>query len=186
MTDRPCNGALLARISLILLCLLPGCVQMKKADPAASSKLPGDYMAAGDYQKALELHHAAFLKDQENLTVKEEYLKALEDIGSAAAAAYEKGEYAKAGRVYRTLLLSQPGFSAMLKKPNYERKFLQSRISACSSALSKQGLEHYRGGNLKLAIAVWEGVISFDPENAEIRKMIATANTQLKNLGDRR
>jgi len=48
--------------------------------------------------------------------------------------------------------------------------------------LTKAGLEEYRKGNLAKAIAVWEGLLSFDPNNVEIRKAVDTARIQLNEI----
>jgi hypothetical protein len=52
----------------------------------------------------------------------------------------------------------------------------------CSKHLDVRGLEEYRRGNLKAAIATWKSILVFDTHNAEIKKAIQTASTQLKNL----
>jgi cytochrome c-type biogenesis protein CcmH/NrfG len=48
--------------------------------------------------------------------------------------------------------------------------------------LTRKGLEEYRKGNLARAIAHWEGLLEFDPDNAEIRKAVETAVEQQKKL----
>jgi hypothetical protein len=47
-------------------------------------------------------------------------------------------------------------------------------------------LEQYRKGNLAEAIAVWQGILLFDPDNIEIKKAIDTATEQLKKLQKKR
>ena len=52
----------------------------------------------------------------------------------------------------------------------------------CRESLTKAGLAEYRKGNLEKAIAVWESLLVFDPDNAEIKKAVETAKTQLNEI----
>jgi cytochrome c-type biogenesis protein CcmH/NrfG len=56
------------------------------------------------------------------------------------------------------------------------------KLKSCGTQLTREGLEQYRKGNLKEAIAAWQGLLQFDPDNAEIRKAVDTATEQLKKL----
>ena len=49
-------------------------------------------------------------------------------------------------------------------------------------SLTKTGLREYRNGNLAKAIAVWESLLEFDPDNEEIKKAVKTAKTQLNEI----
>jgi cytochrome c-type biogenesis protein CcmH/NrfG len=59
---------------------------------------------------------------------------------------------------------------------------LAEGIAACREGLTKTGLEEYRKGNLAKAISVWEDLLSFDPDNTEIKKAVDTARTQLNKV----
>jgi cytochrome c-type biogenesis protein CcmH/NrfG len=58
-------------------------------------------------------------------------------------------------------------------------------LKKCRAQLTRDGLDQYRKGNLKEAIAIWQGLLQFDPDNAEIRKAVDTATEQLKKLQKR-
>lgn len=182
MTNLPCRSHFRAAVAVIVLCALAGCVHDRKKDPADVGAASRKHLAAGDYQKALDVYQSALAKYPEDQTVAGEYVRLIEDICGSASRAYEKEEYVRAGRMYRVLLLRFPLPRGIQKKISFDRNFLLSRITAGCSVLSRQGLEQYRGGNLKQAIETWEGILSFDPENEEIRKMLRTATVQRKNL----
>ena len=55
-------------------------------------------------------------------------------------------------------------------------------MAACRESLTQSGLAEYRKGNLAGAIAFWEGLLSFDPNNAEIKKAVGTAKTQAAEI----
>jgi hypothetical protein len=48
--------------------------------------------------------------------------------------------------------------------------------------MTRQGLEHYRKGELSAAISAWRRLLLFDPENAQIKKSIESASAQLKKI----
>jgi hypothetical protein len=61
-------------------------------------------------------------------------------------------------------------------------KELNGAIRECSNYLTNQGLIKYREGNLKEGIDIWESLLSFQPENEEIKKAIQTARDQLSKI----
>jgi len=65
---------------------------------------------------------------------------------------------------------------------SFERKGLSEKIKSCRKILFENGLEQYRSGSLDQAISIWKTILTFDPENQEIKRAVDIATLQLENL----
>jgi len=59
---------------------------------------------------------------------------------------------------------------------------LDTGIETCRKILFEDALEQYRSGNLSQAISIWRNILTFDPENPEVRKATEKAILQTRNL----
>jgi hypothetical protein len=59
---------------------------------------------------------------------------------------------------------------------------LDKAIETCRKILFEDGLEKYRSGNLSQAISIWRNILTFDPENLEVKKATDKAIRQARNL----
>ncbi|MCK7521434.1 MAG: tetratricopeptide repeat protein [Ignavibacteriales bacterium] len=144
-------------------------------------------LKAGNFKKAIGLCQAALKERPGDGSVRADYAAALLEIKAAGDKALAGRDFAAAGRIDGLLLKNVKSFEELggMEKPaaaalNKER--LIEAIKACSLGLTNQGLAEYRKGNLEKAIAVWEALLVFDPENAEIKKAVETARAQLGKL----
>lgn len=143
-------------------------------------------IVAGDHAKALEAYQAALRDYPGDKTIKARYLKGVAEISGIAAEALGSGDYALAGRLDGLLLKHADSFAAAGDAAEAggvpSRRSLQGALKACSTGLTNSGLAEYRKGNLESAISLWNGLLAFDPGNAEIRKAVETARAQLNKL----
>lgn len=154
--------------------------EVKKAEIAGILAAAGDYVAKGDYKGALDLHRNAAEKYPGDEALEKGYLSTVEDIKKAADQSFEKGDFGQSGRAYHLLLKNVPlGIAAGL---SFTKKGLTERLDECREALSHQALGQYRSGNIDHAISLWKSILSFDPGNKNVKKLIDTATIQLKNL----
>jgi hypothetical protein len=72
--------------------------------------------------------------------------------------------------------------SLVLGLLSFNREFLNTAVKDCSNFLKKEGLRHYRIGDLSQAIVIWSNILAFEPDNTEMKKAIKKASIQLKNL----
>lgn len=139
------------------------------------------HISLGDYRKALDV----LRNTSRNLRQEPRFLKvyagAVEAVKQRADLAYAKEDFIGAGQIYRLLLTDFALFDSFARTLSFPRVSLNSRISECSSALTRRGLELYRQGKISEAIGVWEGIIVFY-DNPDTRKMIGTAAEQLNKL----
>ena len=103
---------------------------------------------------------------------------------AAADAAFLRGEFAAAGRGYRVLFDGYPDFGTMAASLSFDRPVLRANMDRCAKQLTSDGLNRYRRGEIGAAIALWQAILTFDPDNAEIRNAIARAAAQEETLRD--
>lgn len=166
----------------IFFLLLHACMPSKKTEIDAALRHSNHYLSAGDYQRAIDTFRTAHAKYPEDKPLLRSYQKAVEEIKGSADRAVDREEFVSAGRSYRLLLRNYPHFRIIAQHLSFDKKYLNARITYCSKYLFKRGVEEYWSGDIKGAISTWEGLLSFDPENAETRKAYNAATSQLKNL----
>ncbi len=142
-------------------------------DPAAQA------VKAGSFAKANDIFRAALKEHSEDPDLAAKYLGMLGDIKAVGDKAFVAGNLSLAGRVSTFLLKCFPSYEGLRPPVAFSRESLQEVIASCREGLTQTGLEEYRKGELAKAITTWESLLAFDPHNAEIRKAVATATTQL-------
>ncbi len=141
------------------------------------------HMEAGDYQKAVDVYHAAYRENPHDRVVLRDYKKGIETIKAAADRAFDAGDFTSAGRNYNVLVETFRQIEGDLdKRLSFTSTYLNEKLSNCKNAVYKQGFQEYRKGNLKGAIARWEELLAFDPHNIDIKKTLRTAKLQQENL----
>ena len=149
---------------------------------ALDERQTAQYLRAGEYEKALGAPRAlspSELKDPGRATA---LAKTMEDIKRRADQAAASGNYVDAGKAYAVLSGHYADASKSGHKLPFSQETLAEGLKRCRAELTRRGLEHYRKGELSQAISVWQGLLRFDPGNAEIRKAVATAREQQKGL----
>jgi tetratricopeptide (TPR) repeat protein len=156
--------------------------QASRQKLAQAASLAKKHMEAFEYQKALDVYNIEYRKHPNEQALVREYVKSLEDIKSAADKASDKEDFASAGRNYNVLVENYAHFKGFDKKLSFDSTHLNEKLCYCKKAISKQGFQEYRKGNLNGAIALWEDLIAIDPHNTDIKKSLRTAKLQHKNL----
>jgi tetratricopeptide (TPR) repeat protein len=134
----------------------------------------------GEIQKAIDIYRDLHLQYPWDPIVRDRYIRILESIKGRADAAFRNDDLALAGWTYKLLLKNYPSHLARLL--SYNNELLDAKIESCRKILFENGLEQYRFGNLPQAISVWRSILTFDPENPEVKKAVDTAILQSRNL----
>jgi outer membrane protein assembly factor BamD (BamD/ComL family) len=136
----------------------------------------------GDFRGAIDAYKEIYQKYSNDPVLQGEYIRTLESIKKSADRAFGKGDFPQAGRAYEILLRnysSQKEFHPFL---SYNREILGRKLEACKKVLFERALRQYRYGNLNQAISVWKSILTFDPENQEIKRIVDIATVQIENL----
>jgi len=140
------------------------------------------YASTGEYKKALDVYSSAYDKYNHNRNLLRHYAKTGGQIRNTADKAYQKKNYADAGRLYRILYDSHIVAKDFPESLSFDGKYLDSQMKACVRALMEIGLANYRAWEFEEAIAVWKKALAFYPEDKAIKIAIETASSQLERL----
>ena len=140
------------------------------------------YLKAGNHQKAIDLYRELHQQYSQDLVVQNSCTSFMKLIKANADLAFEKNDLVLAGNTYRILLRNFGAFNFIGRFLPYDRELLNINIKECQRKLFENGLEQYRSGNLSLAISIWKSILTFDPENSEVKKAVDTAILQSRNL----
>ncbi len=135
-----------------------------------------------DLQGGIDVYKSLIHQYPSDKRVRNCYASLLESIKVQADLDFERKDFASAGRTYRILLKNYPSPTHGKRSLSYNAGFLKARIETCQKILFEQGLEQYRSGDLTQAISTWKNILTFDPENLEVKKATDKALYQSKNL----
>jgi len=139
-------------------------------------------LKSGDVQKGIDIYRSLIQQYSWDTTVRYFYVSLLESIKGQADLDFERKDFARAGRTYRILLKNYSTLTDLERFPSYNAGSLDTGIETCRKILFEDGLEQYRSGNLGQAISVWRNILTFDPENLQVKKAIDKAIRQVRNL----
>jgi len=137
---------------------------------------------AGRFQRAIDICEEIYQKYPQDPTVKSCYIRILESIKSSGDRAFKKNDFEMAGWIYELLLKHVSSVTPLNASLSFEKKGLSEKIKYCKKILFEKGLKQYRSGNLDQAISIWKMILTFDPENQEIKKVVDIVTLQLENL----
>jgi hypothetical protein len=109
----------------------------------------------------------------------------MEELKGLAERALARKDFVAAGKGYAVLWREYPMAQQVGLSLSFSRNDVDEGIKNCRTQLTREGLDQYRKGNLKEAIVIWQGLLQFDPDNAEIQKAVDTATEQLRKLQKR-
>jgi len=134
------------------------------------------------HDKAFNIYKEALKLYPGEKRISMDFVQAANTVKAAADQALSSSRYAAAGNLYRLLLRNFPEFKKAGITPGYSESDLEKPARTCITKLTDTGLAEYRKGRLAEAIAVWGTILEFDPDNAEIKKAVQTARTQLERI----
>lgn len=133
-------------------------------------------------QKGIEQYKELHQQDPQDQIIRRDYVALLELIRSQADGAYEKNNLLLAGCIYRTLWNNFNSFNSVRSSLSYNRELLNTNLKKCQKKLFEDGLEQYRRGDLSMAISIWRSILTFDPENQEVKRTLNIAIQQSRTL----
>lgn len=152
------------------------------AAPAQAASTANKNIEDGDFQRAIDLYHAEHRRQPRDSQLTQNYAKGMEKIKLRADAAFDKHDFAQAGKIYFTLRKNYAKYSHAALTISFNEAYLNGKLNHCRKSLSVQGFQEYRAGRIEKAIALWGDVLDMDPTNKEIKDAVRTAKTQHQNL----
>ncbi|HVP78017.1 MAG TPA: hypothetical protein VMV04_08975 [Thermodesulfobacteriota bacterium] len=140
------------------------------------------HLRAGKFRKAIDLCKEMYNKYPQDPVVLTGYIRTLESIKTTGDRAFEGSDFALAGSVYEVVLSNVTSASRLNGSLSFSREGLTAKIRDCKKILFENGLKQYRSGNLNQAILLWKSILTFDPENPEIKRAVEMATFQSSNL----
>lgn len=156
--------------------------RLKMSRMLQAEKEARSFLQSGDFQKGIDIYRKLIQQYPSDTTVGNRYISLLESIKGKADIDLKRKDFAPAGRTYRILLENYSSLSNLKRSLSYNAGLLDARIKTCRKILFEDGLEQYRSGNLSQAISIWKNILTFDPENLEVKKATDMATLQSGNL----
>lgn len=142
----------------------------------------GPALEAGEFNKGIEIYRARFLENPDDVDFLAAFVSILEDIKRTGDAALAKENFVGAGKAYFPLKKNFPAFEKFRTSLSFNEKNLDDGLKLCRTELNRKALEQYRKEDLAGAISTWQNILTFDPENLEVKKAIETATIQLNKI----
>ena len=139
-------------------------------------------LSSGDFQKAIDVCREIFRKYRKDDQAQKCLMTAAEELGETGNTAFNNREYAAAGRIYRVLRENAKIFKMAKIFAPPDLRTINAKLANCSTYLNRKGLELYRMGNLSKAVVVWEDILEFDPNNADVKKVVDSTSDHIKNM----
>ncbi len=156
--------------------------QIKNGRMAMCEKQARQALPLGDFQGALDAYRPALKEYLGDPPLTAIYIKIIEEIKAVGESSLAGREFALAGKAYYALWKNSSDFKPFEKQLSFDRDILTAGLDKCRKSLGQEGLEQYRKGKLAEAISIWESLLAFDPDNADIKKSIETGKSQIKKL----
>lgn len=174
--------------AFMLACLVSACSPPsgRRPPPAKPSEPTAEdasaFLAKGNYAAALDILSARYEKNRGNTEARDAFSRTLQIVRGKGDDAFAGSDYEKAGIIYRLLLRHLMRNDTITKTLPFTSSYLSGGIEKCAKALTDSGLASYGSGDLENAIRIWQSVLTFDPNNTDVKKAIETATIQLRTL----
>jgi len=139
-------------------------------------------LKAKKYEQVSSLLQEALKASPGEPRLKKQIEKLLVELKSSGDSSLADLDFAQAGEYYSLAKKNWSKFKGYTGSLSFKLEDLDSGLKTCSQQLTNQGLVEYRKGNLKGAISIWESILTFDPDNEQIKKAISTARAQLQQI----
>ncbi len=139
-------------------------------------------LKAKKYEQVSNLLQEALKANPGEPRLKKQIEKLLVELKSSGDRSLADLDFARAGWHYGLAKKNWSKFKSYTSSLPFKLEDLDSGLKTCSQQLTNQGLVEYRKGNLKGAISIWESILTFDPDNEQIKRAIQTARAQLQQI----
>ncbi len=135
-----------------------------------------------NYSKAIGLYQMLFIDYLDDQSITQNFKRTVSSIYQIGETAFKNNDLVMSGCIHYALLKNYDLIKNSDLSFPFSNSLLQDRINCCRDSLTRGGLECYRKGDLKEAISIWKGILTFDPENVEIKKAVEKSEEQLRKI----
>jgi tetratricopeptide (TPR) repeat protein len=165
---------------------LAACVSVNRATVKPGPSDTARYLAAGEYQKAIDLQKARRQQDPRNRKVAAEYVATVEEIKKAADAARGIGDYATAAGTYGILVGRWDEDKAVVEALTFKKSDLEAGLGICRSAIrGQEARREMKAGNFGKAVGLYRAALKDQPGEKSARVDYASAILEIKAAGDK-
>ncbi|OGD22365.1 MAG: hypothetical protein A2Y70_01695 [Candidatus Aminicenantes bacterium RBG_13_64_14] len=174
----------LAGAFVVTSLVFAACATANRAAVKGTSADSGRALAAGDFEKAIEIQKQRYRSDPRDKKLLAEYIRTVEEGKKAADLALRRGSYGTASGTYRILLDGWDGFSAFAAKLTFRRAELEAGLKSC--LIAQWGVQYgqeLRAGRYDKALAVYQAGLKEYPGNKTLGAAYAGAVDELEAIG---
>ncbi len=155
----------------------------KAALPPASAD-PVWSFVIGDYGKAIDFYQKLYEKDRADGKTVSDYIAMIEDVKGAGDEARSKGSFTTAQGVYRVILDSWDGFSAIASRLTFKKTDLEAGLRDCRLALcNRQFRQEIGAGNYAKALTVYQAALKDYPGDKTVKAGYAKGVGEIRAIG---
>lgn len=144
-------------------------------------ELARQFYAEKQYLQALAAYHSLVSDYPADLEIQRLLHAYYERLFQEADTSKLQQRYSEAGRLYAALREKNPS-KKMERSLSFTAEDLEAGLDECKVSLTRKGLELYRAEKIAEAIATWDSLLVFDPDNKGIRSARENAAAQLKKI----
>jgi tetratricopeptide (TPR) repeat protein len=174
------NFLLLAAVGLLASCAL-----WKEPAFEPGLRISRQFLAAGDFQRAIDSFQSTFLRYPKEALVRHNYIRALEQMKRDADRAFWGGNFFAAEKTYSILLENYPRFKELEPGIPFRPPFLERRIRECRTILAEERAQKsLQAGNFQNAFDAYKITGAEGIKNPDLRASYQYVLEEVKRLAD--
>ncbi len=185
MTYHLCRREIVS-IGIFLFLLLSSCGLMKKEQVNQTARQVDQSLAAGDFQKAIDLCNEAYHQRPKDAGLLSHYVKTIEYIKDYGDRGFKKKDFPVAKSAYDLLLKNYNQFKNFAHLLSFDRTFLETRIRTSRNVLiEKQAQPYLLAGDFQKAIDTYKEHYQRYPQDPLLRGNYIKTLESIKSTADR-
>jgi len=165
--------------------VLASCLADKAPAFEPSLRASRQFLAAGDFQRAIDSFHSAFLKYPEEAQIRDDYIRALEEMKRTADAAFRDRDFFASEKTYLILRTNYPRFKELEGHLSFRPPLLEGKILECRTFLAEQRAgQALQAGDFQKTFEAYKIPGEEGIENPELRAGYRNALEEVKRRAD--
>lgn len=164
---------------------LASCLAKKAPAFEPSLRASRQFLEAGDFQRAIDSFHSAFLKYPEEARVRDDYISALENMKKRADGAFRNRDFSAAEKTYLILWKNYPRFKELERHLSFRTPFLEGKIQECRAFLAeKRARQSLQAGDFRETFEAYKTPGAEEIKDPDLRAGYQYALREVKRRAD--